>query len=331
MQSMKRTFIIYKITNLINGKIYIGQTTRTLEERISNHIYQKRKSLIHQAIVKYGWENFKAEIVEVCKNIEELNDREKYWIAHYDCISPNGYNLTDGGSNGIRSKATLKKMSRISKERLKDPELRARITKALTGRKDSEEVKANKSVAQKKRYEENPEACKIQSEGLHRRFSKPEEREKQSNARKKYLDEHPEEVERLRNLGGAAKEYFSDPENRKKHSEIAKERYQDPAEHEKTAKALKKYYDEHPEEVEKITKAAKERAKTPEGKAQIDAAREKAVAVMRKRVRCVETGEIFESVSAAAKQYHISHQNISAVCRRPQRTAAGKHWEYVDQ
>lgn len=61
--------IIYKITNLINGKIYVGQTKRTLKARIYQHIHRS-ESAISLAIQKYGWENFKAEIIEECETQE---------------------------------------------------------------------------------------------------------------------------------------------------------------------------------------------------------------------------------------------------------------------
>ena len=254
---MKRTFIIYKITNLINGKIYIGQTVQEFKCRINQHKSCKT-SLIGQAIQKYGWDNFNPEVVEKCRSIEELNEREKYWITELNTITPNGYNLETGGYNGIPSSVTRKKKSIAAKKRLKNSELRTRIAKTLTGRKDSDEVRANKSAAQKKRYAENPEACKIQSEGLHKRFSKAKERKKQSERLKKYKAEHP-----------------VSEETRRKLSEAQKKR--------------------------------------------------------RKKVLCIETKEIFESISAAAKHLNTEPTRISRVCRGVRKTYHGYHLEFVDQ
>ena len=75
-----QSMIIYVITNLLNGKQYVGQTTRTLKERLTQH-RSHSNSAIGQAIQKYGWENFKAEVIEECETLEKLNEREKYWIA----------------------------------------------------------------------------------------------------------------------------------------------------------------------------------------------------------------------------------------------------------
>ncbi len=91
--------IIYKITNLINGKIYIGQTQKTLEERMQGH--KHGKILIDDEIKKYGIENFSYEVVEKCQTIDELNEREKFWIEKLNCKYPNGYNVDDGGSGFI--------------------------------------------------------------------------------------------------------------------------------------------------------------------------------------------------------------------------------------
>lgn len=88
--------IVYKITNLINGKIYVGQTTRTIEERLREH---KRSDFpIGKAIRKYGIENFKIDILSTCTSLDELNETEIFWISKLDCLTPNGYNRTEGGA-----------------------------------------------------------------------------------------------------------------------------------------------------------------------------------------------------------------------------------------
>jgi hypothetical protein len=91
---------IYKITNLINGKIYVGLTRHSIDERWKNHkkdINKERNKnrALYRAFKKYGIENFKMELiesVELCK----LGERERYWIDCYDSYY-NGYNETRGG------------------------------------------------------------------------------------------------------------------------------------------------------------------------------------------------------------------------------------------
>lgn len=92
--------VIYKITNLINNKVYIGQTISTLSKRWREHRHQAEEGNknyhLYQAMRKYGVENFRIEAIEQCPN-EELNNREKFWIKYYDSFGQNGYNLTLGG------------------------------------------------------------------------------------------------------------------------------------------------------------------------------------------------------------------------------------------
>lgn len=93
---------IYKYENKINHKIYIGQSIR-IQARLKQHLqsaYNKNskdhKLPIHQAILKYGIENFNISILEECSQ-EKLNEREVYWIKYYNSYK-NGYNATEGGN-----------------------------------------------------------------------------------------------------------------------------------------------------------------------------------------------------------------------------------------
>ena len=142
--------IIYKIENKLDGKIYVGQTQRTLEERMKEHYRNSRASYIDRTIRKYGVENFHAEIIETCKTVEELNEREMFWIAKLNCKFPNGYNLTDGGegSNGYKATPELSaRLSAMRKGRRNTPEQRAKISAKLKGKIFSEETKKKISAA----------------------------------------------------------------------------------------------------------------------------------------------------------------------------------------
>lgn len=90
---------IYKITNIINNKCYIGQS-RDIYQRWEKHksnIYNSSKNYlkIYQAFRKYGLKNFIFDIIEICSE-DKLNERELYWINYYDSYN-NGYNSTLGG------------------------------------------------------------------------------------------------------------------------------------------------------------------------------------------------------------------------------------------
>lgn len=96
---------IYKITNLLNGQCYIGQTVRSYKDRWAEHKRDRVKEPycnwpLYRMLNKVGLENVSWEIVEEVPN-EQLNDREQYWIAFYDSKN-NGYNCTFGGKNGTK-------------------------------------------------------------------------------------------------------------------------------------------------------------------------------------------------------------------------------------
>jgi group I intron endonuclease len=88
--------IIYKTTNLINNKIYIGK------DCYNNPKYLGSGLLLNKAIKKYGKGNFKKEIIEHCSTKEHLNEREIYWIEYYNSRDSNiGYNIAKGGHGGF--------------------------------------------------------------------------------------------------------------------------------------------------------------------------------------------------------------------------------------
>jgi len=92
--------IIYKATNKINNKIYIGQTCSSLKIRIGEHRrsskLKKENSKFYNAIRKYGVDGFNFECIEACASKEELNNKEIFYIKLFDCYN-SGYNSTLGG------------------------------------------------------------------------------------------------------------------------------------------------------------------------------------------------------------------------------------------
>ena len=93
---------IYKITNLVNNKVYVGQTSESIQQRWKEHLYEanydknrKYNSALHCAIRKYGPDNFNVSILEEVDN-SLLNNREMYWIEQYNSFKL-GYNMTLGG------------------------------------------------------------------------------------------------------------------------------------------------------------------------------------------------------------------------------------------
>lgn len=120
---------IYKITNTINGKLYIGYTTRLIKERMRRHKTDDYKTgtLLGRAINKYGWENFVYEVILEEEDKEKLLELEQYYIKKFNSLKPNGYNMTIGGEKlygennpfygHTHTEETKQKLSELAKQR----------------------------------------------------------------------------------------------------------------------------------------------------------------------------------------------------------------------
>lgn len=142
--------IVYKITNLVNGKVYIGQTRGTKDYRWKKHVNAASnggKSVLHKAIRKYGKEKFIIDTVATCKSEKELNSLECNFIESENSLVPSGYNLTTGGLAGIPSVESRKRMS-----------------VSHIGKKDSAQTKLRKKEASKGKKKTKEHAAHI-SEG----------------------------------------------------------------------------------------------------------------------------------------------------------------------
>ncbi len=146
--------VIYKATNIINNKVYIGQTIDRLKQRISNHIYASHNCNCYyfaRAIRKHGKDNFTWEIIRICKNVDELNVWEQYYILFYNSME-SGYNLTSGGLNYIRAKRTKehkKKLGNAHKGKKLSNKHKKKIGQAGIGRKHTKESRKKMSIALK--------------------------------------------------------------------------------------------------------------------------------------------------------------------------------------
>lgn len=143
--------IIYKIENKINGKIYIGQTTKDVQQRISTHM-KINKYYIQKSLNKYGLDSFTISVIDQADSQNSLDEKEKYWISFYDCRAPKGYNCTAGG-DGVRGYKHTEEAIEKNREahlgkRVSD-ETRLKMSKAHKGKKLSSEHKANISIAKK--------------------------------------------------------------------------------------------------------------------------------------------------------------------------------------
>lgn len=99
--------IIYKITNKLNGRCYIGQTSTSLKIRYNTHCNKSQNTYIARSIRKYGKEKFSIEELARYATKEDLNNAEEYFISFYNCRIPNGYNISLGGNNDFYSSSHI--------------------------------------------------------------------------------------------------------------------------------------------------------------------------------------------------------------------------------
>jgi group I intron endonuclease len=119
---------IYKITNLLNGKIYVGKHTC---KNIENPYYGSGVA-IKSAIKKHGKENFKKDVLCFCESEDELNSMEIEWISKLGAFG-NGYNMTKGGEGKLGRRPTDAEIEKAKKSRLlfykNNPDAKARLSK----------------------------------------------------------------------------------------------------------------------------------------------------------------------------------------------------------
>ena len=174
---------IYLITNTVNGKVYVGQTTRSIQRRFADHqrtaFRPHRKeynSPLYRAIRKYGPEAFHVEELEQCLDLSALNFAEQRHIEQRrSMLSEVGYNARSGGrQGGVCSPKTRAKISASVKTFMQSPEARRRSSEG-----------ARKQWA-------NPQFRSSRSEQTQQRFADPANREHLSRLGKHHMKKHPE-------------------------------------------------------------------------------------------------------------------------------------------
>lgn len=144
--------IIYKITNTVTGKVYIGQTIMSLARRWRQHRSAKRKSPFYSSIIKHGIDKFTIEQLCSCLDYEALDSAEVYFIKLYNCISPFGYNVAPGGSigNSTRGLPSWNRGLEATKEAKKNQSLAHLGQKAWNkGKSPSKKTRLKISLAKK--------------------------------------------------------------------------------------------------------------------------------------------------------------------------------------
>jgi len=256
--------IIYKITNAINNKIYIGQTISTLNNRANKHknesISGRKKNYFNLAIVKHGFDNFVFEEIDSADSQEELDYMEVYWIKFFNSNNRTyGYNLANGG--------------RVNR-----------------GFKKTDDQKRKISECVKKLWQRNEHREKIAktvNEGYRNNRITP-------HNKGKTLSEITKNKISIANKGKIP------PNKGKTHS---------------------------PQTKQKISESKIGKPSGAKGKKW----NQKSVQAICKKIRCIETEKIYESVELAAQEFGLYPGNLSSTLTGKQKTFAGLNWEYVKE
>lgn len=165
--------IIYKFTNKITGKEYVGCSRLSMQDRLQAHLDKANleKSHFQRSLRKNGVEAFDYCVIDTAETEAEMFEKETFWIKFYNCIAPNGYNLTEGGKGGATMTAEVKAKISATKTGVPNPKLKGRviseeqriqISRTLGGsrilavnKKSGEELQLN-SAHEGKKYGFNP-------------------------------------------------------------------------------------------------------------------------------------------------------------------------------
>ena len=175
---------VYVITCTVNGKQYVGQTTRGVGLRWSEHVNCAGKEpwALSRSMGKYGVTNFTVRVIDTASSVDELSGKEIYWINFLATRAPNGYNITEGGLGGTPGmKLTPEHRAKIAashKGKRLSPEHAAKLLASHTGRKHTPEHRAKISAAGLRRPPESDETRARKSKALIGRELSPEHRAK---------------------------------------------------------------------------------------------------------------------------------------------------------
>ena len=186
-----KTGCVYKITNTKNGKCYIGVTTQPIEKRMDQHFGKYSQcTLLKNAIAKHGKDAFEYDIIARNLTEDSLIQREQFWIEFYDSMTPNGYNLVEGGgglTGYITSDETKQKISDANKGQKRTNEAREKMSNARRGKTPWNKGKRTTEAVRKKLADakngkpRTNEAKRKVSEGLKRYWKEKKERDNGSN------------------------------------------------------------------------------------------------------------------------------------------------------
>lgn len=283
--------VIYKITNIVTGKVYIGQTIRTFWARYEGHLKNTKNRYLKRAIALYGLEAFEiTEMLDTAETKEELDEKEKYYIALFHSNERQyGYNIAEGGHRGKQSDETKKLIGdaqrgvrnhMYGKLGKSNPNYsRAKLKCANCGKP----IDVQKCNVKRSKYHYCSDECRLASKAHYPPQEKKRVQVVCANCGKVF-EKRPSELSGKKNL------YCSqDCKNERQKASLKG--------------TANPNYGNH-----KVAGANNGRAK---------------------KVLCITTGEVFNSAIEAAQKYGLKRGLIPACCRGDQKTAGGKKWMYL--
>ena len=251
---------IYRATNRLNGKNYVGQTVTSrwgndeipiearwkeeIRESYSRNRRGEELRNIEKAIVKYGPENFVLREQDRAYSQEDLDAKETYWIKDYDSMNPDkGYNMTEGGLGGRPS-----------------DEVRENISNIITDKWDKDPVYRNKQANERSERGQNPEFIEKMTRINKEKGKNPEFKEKMTKINQEKA-KNPEWREKMSQVG--KEKWNEDPEYRDKQTNERRERAKNPEWREKMTR-INREITQRPEYKEKMSQISKEKWKDPE-------------------------------------------------------------------
>ena len=343
--------IIYLLIDGTNDMEYVGQTRHSLEKRFKEHKRHK-KYYIGNAINQHGEDMFVKVILKVCYSPEELSYWERHFIKSRDTMSTNGYNLTEGGERDFRmSPETIAKISAANSGekhhmfgKHHTDEAKARMSAKITGRHQSEETKALLSSLQTTKHaviciETKEIFDSVAAAARHYKVHRSGIILVCKNHQRAVKGFH---LWYLEDFNNTTEIVIPPPKTKPQKRAVicvetgeVFETIRQAAQwlgmvHGAVSRACRKHYaaggyhfyylEEAPDEVRKFEAIPKS---APAKKLSLKTSKAHPV-------KCVETNQEFESTSAAARYYNISHSNIRRACKSPEFTSCGYHWCYVD-
>lgn len=305
---------IYKIYNNINNKVYIGQTTTTLENRFKEHKKAAMNNIscsLYNAMRKYGDNNFYIQEIEKCIEFD-LNDREKYWIEYFDSYK-NGYNDTIGGDG--RKKYNYKEIADKYQE-LKS----AKLTKDF--------FNCSYQVVQRACAEYN---IKILSSGESKWLHATEEYKQNKKEKMKKLgksltgtkltEEHKKKLSEAKKKSGKTRKVLCVETNEKFDSiEDARKKY-----NLKNSRCIRLSCKHNGE---KYTSAGYHWQYIDTNYVNVNNKK----SLNSKKIICLETGIIYDSAFDAMQKLKLnSCCGISKCCNGKLKTSAGFHWSFYNE